>query len=304
MNGGSVIRLFAWAIAIALVALPIVGVLNGWFASERWPVTRLAVRAEFDHVSAEQIRAAAGPRLGKGFFAMQLDEVRDAVARLPWVERVEARKRWPDTVELVVYEQQPYAHWSEGRLVNRAGRLFSVPGGDSLQGLPRLAGPDDRLGDVLRFHADCLRELGGSGLVLDAVQLSQRGSWRLHLGAGTVVELGRADAMDRLKRFLDVWPRIASTRASPPQSVDLRYANGFAVRWDPVQPDSSAGDGESGMGNGRSVIPPDAGVHGWHPPAGELLAQADTGSSHSGFPIPDSRLLAHSLFPISYSRLP
>ena len=128
MNGGSVIRLFAWAIAIALVALPIVGVLNGWFASERWPVTRLAVRAEFDHVSAEQIRAAAGPRLGKGFFAMQLDEVRDAVARLPWVERVEARKRWPDTVELVVYEQQPYAHWSEGRLVNRAGRLFSVPG--------------------------------------------------------------------------------------------------------------------------------------------------------------------------------
>ena len=45
MNGGSVIRLFAWAIAIALVALPIVGVLNGWFASERWPVTRLAVPA-------------------------------------------------------------------------------------------------------------------------------------------------------------------------------------------------------------------------------------------------------------------
>ena len=37
--------------------------------------------------------------------------------------------------------------------------------------------------------------------------------------------------MLHLKRFLDVWPRIASTRAQPPQSVDLRYANGFAVRW-------------------------------------------------------------------------
>ena len=232
MNGGSIIRLFAWAIALTLVALPIVGVLNGWFASERWPVTRLAVRAEFDHVSAEQIRAAAEPKLGQGFFAMQLDEVRDAVARLPWVERVEARKRWPDTVELVVYEQQPYAHWSEGRLVNRAGQLFDVPGGESLQGLPRLAGPDDRLDDVLRFYSECLRELGGSGLVLDSVNLSPRGSWRLHLGAGTVIELGRADAMEHLKRFLDVWPRIASTRTQPPLSVDLRHANGFAVRWE------------------------------------------------------------------------
>ena len=134
---------FSKLFALTLVALPIVGVLNGWFASERWPVTRLAVRAEFEHVSAEQIRAAAEPGLGQGFFAMQLDQVRDAVARLPWVERVEARKRWPDTVELVVYEQQPYAHWSGGRLVNRTGQLFSVPGGELLQGLPRLAGPDD-----------------------------------------------------------------------------------------------------------------------------------------------------------------
>ena len=159
-----------------------------------------------------------------------------------------------------------------------------------------------RLDDVLRFYSDCLRELGGSGLVLDSVNLSPRGGWRLHLAAGTVIELGHADAMEHLKRFLDVWPRIASTSAHPPQSVDLRYANGFAVRWAPPVP--SAGNGESGTGNGQNLIPPDAGVHGWHPPAGELLAQADTGSSHSGFPIPDSRLLAHSLFPISYSPFP
>ena len=147
MNGA--LKLFAWAIALALVALPIVGVLNGWFAADRWPVTRLSVQAEFDHVSAEQIRAAAQPHLGQGFFAIHLGPLRDAIAKLPWVERVEARKRWPDTVDLVVYEQQPYARWGADRLVNRHGQLFAVADAAGLQGLPRLSGPDDRIGVVV-----------------------------------------------------------------------------------------------------------------------------------------------------------
>jgi cell division protein FtsQ len=107
MKGSFVAKLLAWSLALTLVALPILGVLNGWFASDRWPVTRLGVNAEFNHVSAEQIRAVAQPLLGKGFFALDLDDVRDAVAKLPWVERVEVRKRWPDTVDLLIYEQQP-----------------------------------------------------------------------------------------------------------------------------------------------------------------------------------------------------
>src|SRR5690606_12993600 len=123
---------------------------------------------------------------------------------------------------------------------------------------------------------------------------SPRGSWRLHLAAGTVIELGRADAMQHLKRFLDVWPRIASTRAQPPQSVDLRYANGFAVRWAPAEPAPNAGNGESGMGNGSSAIPPDAGVHDWRPVAAQFLAQAGTGSPHSPFASPDHPI--HSPF--------
>jgi cell division protein FtsQ len=239
MSGGMVIRLLAWSIALTLVALPIIGVLNGWFASERWPVTRIGVQAEFNHVSAEQIRAAAQPLLGDGFFAVKLDEVRAAVAKLPWVEHVEARKRWPDAIDLVVFEQQPYARWGEDRLVNRRGEIFSVEGSQGLQGLPRLGGPDDRLADVLQFYVDCLKEFTGSGLVIDAVTLSPRGGWKLDIASGAVIEIGRTDARQRLKRFLDVWPRLVSSHAGPPVYVDLRYENGFAMRWSDTAPPST-----------------------------------------------------------------
>src|SRR5215813_9385297 len=53
MTGRLLLKTIAWGIAISLVLLPVVGVLNGWFAADRWPVRYLRVDAEFNHVSAE-----------------------------------------------------------------------------------------------------------------------------------------------------------------------------------------------------------------------------------------------------------
>jgi cell division protein FtsQ len=290
MTGRFVAKLLAWGIALTLVALPILGVLNGWFAGDRWPVTKLSVSAEFNHVSAEQIRAAAQPQLGKGFFALDLDDVRDALAKLPWVERAEVRKRWPDTVDLLISAQQPSARWGGQRLVNRQGRLFSVAGAEGLQGLPRLAGPDDRLDDVLRFYADSQREFSGSGLVIDAVTLSPRGGWRIELVSGTVIELGRTDAQPRLQRFLDVWPRLAGSHPQAPAYVDLRYANGFSMRWAAPAPAEPAPTGarESETGNGP---PQTAASHSVAHPFSIDPTMSFASPRVAARAIPDSRLL-------------
>ncbi len=174
--------------------------------------------------------------LDKGFFAIDLDEVRAAVAKLPWVERAEARKRWPDTIDLVIYERQPYARWGADRLVSRSGGLFTVAGTEGLQGLPLLSGPDDRLDDVLEFYADCVKEFSGSGLVIDAVTLSSRGGWKLDIASGAVIAVGRDDAKQHLARFLDVWPSLVGAHPEAPAYIDLRYENGFALRWQVPQP--------------------------------------------------------------------
>ena len=63
-----------------------------------------------------------------------------------------------------------------------------------MQGLPQLSGPDERLAEVIAFHADCMREFSGSGLSVRAVDLSARGSWRLTLASGALIEIGRVDA--------------------------------------------------------------------------------------------------------------
>lgn len=238
----TVLKLFAWAIALSLIGLPIVGVLNGWFAQDRWPIRNLQVEAEFNHVGAEQIRAATKNYLGTGFFAIKLEDVRTAVASLPWVERVEVRKRWPDTIEMRVLEQQPFARWGDKRLVGRSGQLFDAPGTESIQGLPQLSGPDAALADVIEFYQKTLNTFSGSGLALAGVSLSMRGSWTISLVDGSEILLGQRDIDEHLKRFLDVFPRLAAGRGTNSFArADLRYANGFAIRWLAAAPTPAPG---------------------------------------------------------------
>ena len=226
-----VVRLVAWCLAIGLIALPIVGVLRGWFASDRWPVTQLTVQAEFKHVSPDDIRAAVAPRLGKGFFALDLDAVQKAVAGIPWVESVEASKRWPDTLILRIYERQPFAQWNDNQLISRQGLVFSAPG-IAGSGLPELHGPDTRLAEVVSFYTDVQKAFAGTHLQITGVSLTERGSWSLTTSTGAQIVLGDRDqAGRRLQRFLNVYPQLMAGHADGFAYADLRYTNGFAVRW-------------------------------------------------------------------------
>jgi cell division protein FtsQ len=240
------VRLVAWCLAVALVALPIVGVLRGWFAAGRWPVTQLTVQAEFKHVSADEIRAAVRPRLGKGFFALDLDAVQKAVAALPWVESVEARKRWPDTLQLRIYERQPFARWNDKQLISRQGLVFDAPGAGDIATLPELHGPDARLAEVVSFYAETRKAFAGTHLQITGVTLTERGSWSVGTATGAQIVIGDRDkAGSRLRRFLDVYPQLIAGHADGFAYADLRYTNGFAVRWPPAAAANAGGSPRS-----------------------------------------------------------
>lgn len=55
---------------------------------------------------------------------MKLQNAQDAIARLPWVESAQVRKRWPDVLEVHVTEHKPFARWGADRMLSEQGRLF------------------------------------------------------------------------------------------------------------------------------------------------------------------------------------
>ena len=249
----ALVRLLAWLLAIALVALPVVAVLNGWIAGDRWPMRRLEVSGPFRRVSAEQVRAAVLPQIESGFFAIRMAPIRNAVAVLPWVERVEVRKRWPDQLVISLTELRPFARWGRDKLLSEHGRLFAAPGSPDLQGLPEFAGPPERVADVIALYNQAQPLFVGTGQRVQGVSVSDRGSWTLRLRDGNhdgirddiAVIVGRSDPQARLGRFAHLLPQLAAAR--PGQALlraDLRYTNGFSLTWQPpavpVQPPAPA----------------------------------------------------------------
>lgn len=231
------LRLLAWLLAVALVALPVVAVLNGWVGAERWPLTKLRATGEFERVDAARLRAALLPYAQRGFFAVDLEAAQAAVAKLPWVERAEVRKRWPDVLEVHVTEHRPFARWGSDRLLSEQGRLFAAKNVEVPAGLPQLGGPVTRVGDVVALYNDATALFARTGIPVRAVELDLRGSWTLALDDGTQIVVGRTEARARLCRFVRLMPQLLAQPAQRLTRADLRYTNGFALTWQPVPAD-------------------------------------------------------------------
>lgn len=225
------LRLFAWAFALLLLAMPVVAVVQGWIGGDRWPIRMLALQAPLKLVDEASLRNAIAPLAQGGFFAVDPIAVRTAVAALPWVDQVGVRKRWPDRLEVRVTEHRPYAAWGQGRLVSEDGRVFATPAGVTLH-LPQFDAADGRVADLLSFHRNARPVLMRVGDDIQSLQLSARGGWTLVTTHGLSIELGRHDALPRLSRFARVLPTL---RRDPQGRVleraDLRYTNGFALSW-------------------------------------------------------------------------
>jgi cell division protein FtsQ len=194
---------------------------------DHFAVREITISGDAAHLTLDQVEAVAFRHLRGNFFTMDLESARDAFEKLPWVRQVEVSRRWPDRIEFEVEEHQPLARWGESALVNEYGEVFQ---GASNRRLPVFSGPEGSAQEVVQRYVDFERTLATVGRRIEEVRLSPRRAWRLKLDDSTVIELGRDNMGQRLATFVAAYGRGVGLPAGPALHVDLRYANGFAVR--------------------------------------------------------------------------
>jgi cell division protein FtsQ len=237
------VRLMNATASALFVAVGVMGLAAVLWWVLRHPVFSLAginVHGDLAHNNAVTLRVNVAPRLSGNFFTLDLPAARAAFEAVPWVRKAVIRREFPNRLDVQLQEHQPVAYWGaegESRMLNSFGEVFEANVGDvETEDLPRLSGPQDQASQLLAMYRMLLPLFEVLEMVPEKLELTDRGSWRVHLDTGTVMELGRgspAEIAERTRRFVHTATQATSKYNRTPdaiESVDLRHVNGYALR--------------------------------------------------------------------------
>lgn len=226
------LSLLARLILVASLASAVYTVTRG--LAERYLPIRQVQVVGASHPETRATLARIVPTLRGSLFSMDLDAARARFEEIPWVRRAQISRVWPSRLRIDLDQQVPAAAWNGTAVLNVHGEAYPVK---PWRGLPDFHAPVGMETIVARQYGEYAAMLGGQGLSIVGLRVDARHAWRLTLrrqeGGELGVDLGRERMTERLRRFLDFYPLVAS-HAGTIRRVDMRYPNGFAVEAGPA----------------------------------------------------------------------
>lgn len=193
-----------------------------------FPLKHVEVKGDLQHVTYQQVSYIVTREFKGNFFTLNLGQVSQGFQKLPWVRAASLRRQWPDKLEVTLEEHVALARWEPGGLVNTRGEVFQAA---SNKALPTFIGPEGSAAEMVAQYATFKSTLAALNLQPVQLTLNQRRAWQMKLNNGLVVELGRDQVTNRLAKFVRNYDATVARMPRQVAYVDLRYPNGFAVRF-------------------------------------------------------------------------
>jgi cell division protein FtsQ len=227
--------LFAAVAVLGLAAIFWWGLRHPLFS-----IAAIHVQGDLTHNNAVTLRVNVASRLTGNFFTLDLVSARRAFEAVPWVRKAVIRREFPNLLTVQLQEHQPVAYWGlegESFMLNSFGEVFEANQGDvEADDLPRLTGPQDQSAQLLEMYRLLLPLFEPIDLTPVKLELTDRGSWRVHLDTGAVMELGRgtpAEIAGQTQRFVRTVTQATSKYNRTPEAIesaDFRHGSGYALR--------------------------------------------------------------------------
>lgn len=186
------------------------------------------------HIDHDEIQHLVAPLVSKGFFAVDVGEIKDRISQTPWVSRLAVQRVWPNQVVVKITEKIPMARWNENSLVGSQGELFHPLAATFPSDLPRFVGPEGNQVQMLTYYRKINNLLSPLHFKILSLEFTPYASWRIIFDNGIKLTAGHKDIMARLDQFVKLYPRVVGNRVDRVEYIDLRYSNGMAVKWKTV----------------------------------------------------------------------
>tara|TARA_B100000795_G_scaffold263497_1_gene242772 strand:+ start:803 stop:1549 length:747 start_codon:yes stop_codon:yes gene_type:complete len=199
--------------------------------SSNFPISEIGIKGEYENINRSQIDLIKNKFIKKNFFAVSLQETREAFKKLPWIRDVSIRRDWDKFGLLVEVEShKPIGRWGNRGLVNSYGEIFNA----AYEGnLPLFIGPDAFVGEMAVKYNELNKILEKELMQVGTISLSNRLSWEVYTNNQMRFFLGKEEGNNinkKLKVLIENYQFILSESKSRIEYVDLRYKDGFAVK--------------------------------------------------------------------------
>lgn|GEM_PF-2878972 len=198
-----------------------------------WPVSGVDIEKTGRHISNSEIIDLVDPLLEDGWLSLNINAVQAQIAAMPWVERVQVYRVFPDRLALRIEEKVPVARFGEAALISKTGKCFEPASLVEIGSLPRL---EVEYADLALGYKGLLQvqALLSSEATLpqdmEVVRYQADIGWDVFFHSGLLVRLGPSSVERSLAKWAYYYPKILRHKHGKlPKKIDMRYANGAAV---------------------------------------------------------------------------
>ena len=221
-------------VSIVLVSLISLGYVS--YKALDKPLDKVELSARFERVSTLDIEKVLAKYKQSKFLSIDLISLQRELEHVAWVDVAEVRRQFPAKLIVTLTEHVAAARWGEAGLLNTRGELILKETRYLPPELPRLQGPEGSEWQVAQKYLELRKTVLGFGLNIEYLSMDARGAWHFNLSNGMQVKIGREATDQRFYRFEKrVLPLLFKLEQGI-KSVDMRYSNGFAVKWQTVIP--------------------------------------------------------------------
>jgi len=225
-NQGERRSFFKPFLLILLVSL----ILGFIFVSLNQSITTINIEGDLKRVSLKRVESIVSEATSQGFLVINLTEYKEKIEAIDWVQSVRINKKWPNTIDVFVVEDDVVGLWNRKLLLNSSGELFDLDQRVVPSDLIQFFGPDDRVSEVFDRFKLYNDELVKRGILIEEIELDLRGSWEITIRPLIKIKLGEENTEERFDRFLTVWDQSLLENIELISYIDLRYSEGFVIK--------------------------------------------------------------------------
>ena len=197
-----------------------------WF-----PITQVSVIGATKEVNASQLENDILDDLNSSFFALKLDQLADQVEMHSWVAEATLRRVWPNKIEVFIREHQPVALWNENALMSANGVVFKVATTVPYQNLVKISGKQRDSRELLFSLSDLNQLIAKYDVYPVDYDYRKAGELKVLFNNSLEVIFSLEDKQVQFKRFAALLANGFMSNEKNVQRIDMRYSNGFSVKW-------------------------------------------------------------------------